>query len=76
MKTDFKLTREMRQNMIREVQEFFSVERDEDIGNLAASKVVDLFTDELAKFIYNQAISDAYKYMTERVEDVLTIQKY
>ncbi|WP_160670161.1 DUF2164 domain-containing protein [Clostridium sp. C8-1-8] len=69
------ISKEKREEMISSIQEFFYNERDEEIGNLAASAVLDFFIEELSSEFYNQGISDAYKYITDRTEDLLGLQK-
>jgi uncharacterized protein (DUF2164 family) len=62
--------------MIESIKEYFYNERDEEIGDLAAHMILDFFLEKLAPEIYNKAIYDAYEYSLERIEDVLSIQKY
>ncbi len=49
---------------------------EEEIGEFKAKKLMDFFMNELAVQIYNMAIEDAKDYMTQRIEDLLSIQKY
>ncbi|GFP78083.1 DUF2164 domain-containing protein [Clostridium fungisolvens] len=69
------LSKESRDSMISSIQEFFHNERDEEIGNLAASAVLDFIVEELSSEFYNQGINDAYRYISERTEDMLGLQK-
>ncbi len=77
MKTNpkIKLTNEKRRTMIESIQTYFYKERDEDLGDLAAGLILDFIMDELAPEIYNQGVYDSYSYMTERVDEILSIQK-
>lgn len=61
--------------MISAIKEFFLKEREEDIGELAALLVLDLFTTKLAREFYNQGVEDSYQFMNEKIEDLLGIQK-
>ncbi|EJP6471646.1 DUF2164 domain-containing protein [Clostridium botulinum] len=62
--------------MIESIKEYFYNERDEEIGDLAADMILDFFLEKLAPEIYNKGVYDAYEYSLERIEDVLSIQKY
>jgi len=70
-----KLTKEKREYMISAIKNYFSNERDEDLGDLASSMILDFFIDELASEFYNQGVYDSYAYMNDRCEDLLSIQK-
>lgn len=71
-----KLSKEKRQDMIREIQAYFLKEREEELGDLAARLLLDFITDKLALEFYNQGIYDSYKFINERTEDLLGIIKY
>jgi len=74
-KKKFNISREKREDLINEIKTFFYEERDEEIGDLAAGIVLDFFMDKLAVEFYNEGINDSYRYMQDRVEDLLGIQK-
>lgn len=44
---------------------YFLNERDDDLGDLAASLILDFFMEKLAPEFYNQGVYDSYKYMSE-----------
>jgi len=75
-KNNIKLDEQVKKDMTNKIKEYFFNERDEEIGDLAASLILEFIIEELAPEFYNQGIYDSYKYMTERVEDILSIQKY
>lgn len=70
----FNISREKREDLINEIKTFFYEERDEKIGDLAANIVLDFFMDKLAPEFYNEGVNDAYRYMQDRIEDLLEIQ--
>jgi len=70
-----KITEEKRVNMISAIKNYFSKERDEDLGDLASILILDFIIEELAAEFYNQGVYDSYKYMNDRCEDLLSIQK-
>ena len=62
--------------MISLIKVFFKEERDAELGDLAAMLILDFFIEQLAPEFYNQGVYDSYKYFSEKVEDLLEIQKY
>ncbi|MFZ7121627.1 MAG: DUF2164 domain-containing protein [Eubacteriaceae bacterium] len=75
-KDTIKITKEKRKEMIQTIQNFFLKERDEELGDLASSLILDFFIEELAEDFYNQGIYDSYQYMNDKIEDLLSIVKY
>ncbi len=70
-----KISKEKREEMISSIKDYFAEERDEEMGDLAAGLLLDFVVGELAEEFYNQGVYDAYKYLSDRCEDVLSIQK-
>jgi len=75
-KDKIKLNKEKREEMISAIKSYFSSEREEEIGDLASSLILKFIIEELAPEFYNQGVYDSYKYMNNRIEDLLSIQKY
>lgn len=75
MGNNIRLSKEKRDPMIAEIKKYFSEEREEDLGDLSASLILDFFIKELSTEFYNQGVYDAYAYMSEKLEDLLEIQK-
>jgi len=61
--------------MIAEIKNYFSKEREEELGDLAADLILDLIVEKLAPEFYNQGVSDSHKYLHDAAEDLLSIQK-
>ncbi|MTI82033.1 MAG: DUF2164 domain-containing protein [Firmicutes bacterium] len=76
MDNHIKISNERKQDMILAIKNYFQKERDEELGDLAATLILDFFLEKLAPEIYNQGVYDSYKYLNERIEDLLEIQKY
>ncbi|AFL98763.1 MULTISPECIES: DUF2164 domain-containing protein [Desulfitobacterium] len=74
--TRINLTKEQKEEMASAIQRYFLKERDEEIGNLASSLMLDFIIKELAPEFYNQGVYDAYKLMNDRTEDLLSLQIY
>jgi uncharacterized protein (DUF2164 family) len=77
MKKDnlIKISRETRDEMISEIKTYFSRERGEDLGDLAADLVLDFVTEKLAPGFYNQGVADSCRYMEEMIADVSSLRK-
>ena len=73
-KDKIKLPKEKEENMIFAIKRYFSTERDEDLGDLASSMILDFIIDELAQEFYNQGVYDSYQYFSDRCEDLLSIE--
>jgi uncharacterized protein (DUF2164 family) len=68
------LTAEQKAEMINDLQQYFINERDEELGHLAATIMLDFILAKLGPAMYNQGVYDAYKYINDRNEDLLGIQ--
>ncbi|MDZ5000540.1 DUF2164 family protein [Clostridium perfringens] len=75
MKKTFVISKEKREALKNEIKTYFYEERDEELGDLASNMILDFFMDKLAVEFYNQGIEDSYKYIIDRAEDLLGIQK-
>lgn len=54
-----KFTKEQHDLMISAIQDFFYKERDEDISEFAAERVLDFIKESIGPHFYNSAILDA-----------------
>lgn len=75
-KDKIELTREKKEEMVSKIKTYFLNEREEELGDLAAGLILNFIVEELAQEFYNQGIYDSYKYMNERIEELLLIQKF
>ena len=76
MDNRLKLESKKRQEMITLIKNYFLNERNEDLGDLASSLILDFFIEELAPEFYNQGVSDSCKFLESKIEDLYTIQIY
>ena len=74
-KNPIKISKEIREEMISSIKNYFEKERDEELGDLAAGLILDFITEELAPEFYNQGVYDSHKFMNVRCDDLLTILK-
>lgn len=64
------LTQEKRQLLIQAIQKFFLEERDEEIGIIAADRVLDFFINNLGNTIHNLALDEAHAWFSHRLENL------
>lgn len=76
MNNKIALSKEKKEKVIAAIIDYFAKERDEDLGYLAATLILDFFIEKLGPEFYNQGVYDSYKRMSEMVEDLLEIQRY
>ena len=75
MKPKFELTKQQKDELTGLIQDYFTKEREEDIGNLAAMLILDFFVEELAPVFYNKGVEDSHVFMIEKIDDLYGIQK-
>jgi len=61
--------------MVGEIKDYFSSEREEEIGDLAAGLIVDFIIEKLAPEFYNQGVYDSHQFMSDATEDLLALRK-
>lgn len=74
MKNKIKLSKDKEEHLLNEIKRYFSEERDEDLGDLASILILEFVTEKLGPEFYNQGVYDAHKYMSDRCEDMLSIE--
>lgn len=73
--TGIKISKEKKAEMVTAIKNYYLIERDEEIGDLAAGLLLDFITAELAPEFYNQGVADSHAFMEKQLEDLLAIQK-
>lgn len=68
------LGKEVKEEIISEIKRYFSEERDEEIGDLGATLMLDFIIDHIAPSFYNQGIRDSILFMTEKVDDLYGLE--
>jgi uncharacterized protein (DUF2164 family) len=69
------LTEEQKADMTSAIKKYFKEERGEALGDLAASLVLDFVVQKLGPQFYNMGVADSARYMGERAEELLSLQK-
>lgn len=74
-----KLTKEQQQLMISDIQHFFSQEREEEISEFAAERVLDFVKESLAPHFYNAAVLDVKHVVDQQFssleDEILTLER-
>jgi uncharacterized protein (DUF2164 family) len=74
-----KFSKEQQQLMISEIQYFFSQERDEELTEFAAERVLDFVKKSLGPHFYNAAVKDARHIVEQQFsameEEILTLER-
>lgn len=65
------LNEEQQRTAIAEIIAFFQNERDEEIGEVAAREILDMFLERIGGAVYNRALEDAKEHLGKKFEDVL-----
>jgi len=64
------LAKDVKQRLIVSIQRYVSENLETDIGELQSSLFLQFCMEEIGPAVYNQAISDAQRYMQERSLDL------
>jgi uncharacterized protein (DUF2164 family) len=64
------LSKQVRDDAIASIQQYFELNLPEPIGELPASFLLNYFIEEIGPAIYNQAIGDAQARLQQRVSDL------
>jgi uncharacterized protein (DUF2164 family) len=65
-----KLSKEVEDRLRGSIRRYFAENMDSQIGELAATLLLDFCVREIGPSIYNQAIVDAQEYIQERAADM------
>jgi uncharacterized protein (DUF2164 family) len=64
------LSKQVRDQAVASIQQYFERNMPEPIGELAAGLLLNYFVEEIGPAIYNQAIADAQVRLQQRVMDL------
>ena len=64
------IPKEARQQAVQSIERWFQDERDEKIGNIAASALLGFFLEEIGPLVYNQAVSQVQERLQARVQEL------
>lgn len=69
------LTKEVLEQLKKDVKEFFLEKRDEEISDYFADLLVKFMYESVGWSFYNAAIKDAYVFMSGKVDDLFELEK-
>jgi len=64
------LSKEARKEAISSIERWFSENRDEKIGNIAAGALLGFFLEEVGPSIYNKAVADVQERLQTRIMEL------
>ena len=73
--TKIELDENIKNEIIHKIQQFFLEERDEEIGVLSASIILDFFIEKLGSTFYNLGLHDAIIHMKQHVDDLYGLER-
>lgn len=71
----FGLDKTAKQDLVREVKSFFLSEWGEELSDFRAAALVEFVVGVSGRYVYNQAVADAHKLMSEKVDDLYGLEK-
>ncbi|WP_053366627.1 DUF2164 domain-containing protein [Bacillus sp. FJAT-27245] len=63
----FSFSKQQKDQLIGDIQEFFLKERGEELGNLEAENVLEFFKNELGPYFFNEGIKQSRKVAEEKM---------
>ncbi|HWQ60663.1 MAG TPA: DUF2164 domain-containing protein [Negativicutes bacterium] len=72
---NIELSKEIKQDLIDSIKEFFARDRDEELSDFQAATVLEFVLDTVGPHIYNQAVADAHALMSDRLDDLYGLEK-
>ena len=64
------IAKEARQQAVQSIERWFLDERDEKIGNIAASALLGFFLEEIGPLVYNRAVADVQDRLGARIAEL------
>lgn len=72
---EIELSLEAEQSALEEIKAFFLDQRDQEISDFQASLFLQFVLTKIAPQVYNQAIADAHRLLSDRIEDLFALEK-
>jgi uncharacterized protein (DUF2164 family) len=74
-----RLPKEIKDQIIYKIKDYFYTERSEEIGDLAAGNLLDFVLKEIGPYFYNQGVKDAKEIFEQKVmsleEDIQSLER-
>jgi len=65
-----KFTSQEKEQIILKMQEYFSKELDQELGQFDADFLLDFFSTEVGAFFYNRGLYDAQAILTDKLDNI------
>lgn len=65
------VSKERRKDAIKKIVDYFTAERDEELGVIAAEEILDFFLQTIGGDIYNKALDDMRPILEQEYENML-----
>ncbi len=69
-----KLTERIHDQILYDLQTYFEAEQEHTLTNLNAELLLDFILNTVGPMIYNQALIDAHRLMTEKADDIYLLE--
>lgn len=69
------LSKDEKAMAIESIKEYFEKEREEDLGDLSSSLILDFISEKIGPLYYNMALRDACQFMSGCIEDLYGLEK-
>lgn len=70
-----KLTKEQETVVMNELQRYFANETEIELSQIATLQLIDFLNEHVGKYYYNQALRDAEVFLSEKVSDLIMLEK-
>lgn len=67
---DIKISNDERAWLVSRIQDHFSEELDQDIGNMDAERLIEMFAETIGSIFYNNGLRDAHALMSSKMDDL------
>lgn len=72
---NFDISKEKKEFLRKELFKFFKEEKNEDINEEQIENLIKFFVENLGAQFYIQGVIDSYKYMVDRSDDLLSVDR-
>lgn len=66
----------LQKHLVKQLQAYFLQERDEELGDLAASLLLDFVLKQVGPHLYNKGVRDAAVVLQDKLDDLYSLEIY
>jgi uncharacterized protein (DUF2164 family) len=67
---DIKISNDERAWLVSRIQDHFTEELNQDIGNMDAERLIEMFAETVGSIYYNHGLRDAHALMSRKMDDL------